>query len=130
MLIPSQITFCGGPAQLTTQQSTSCRREDEWRYSNGSQQRWQMPTVADDNNTCDWAADCDGEGRERAVRDGGDSGVVMMAVAAEDGSSGQQRRRRTTLAADDNGMRRDWAADYKGDGQERAARDGGDTEWR
>jgi hypothetical protein len=30
-------------------------------------------TVADNNNTPDWAADCDGEGRERAVRDGRDS---------------------------------------------------------
>jgi hypothetical protein len=46
--------------------------------------------VADNDNTCDWAADCNGEGRERAVRDGGDSGVVMMAAAAEDGGGGQQ----------------------------------------
>ncbi len=44
-------------------------------------------TVADDNNTRDWAADCDGEGREQAVRDGGDSGVVMMAAAVVDNDS-------------------------------------------
>ena len=62
------------------------------------------------------------------MRDSGDSGVVMMAAAAEDGSSGRRRRRRTTTAMDNNSMQ-DWAADYKGDGQERAARDGGDTEW-
>ncbi len=42
-------------------------------------------TVAEDDDTRDWAADCDGEGRERAVRDDGDSGVAMMAAAAEDG---------------------------------------------
>jgi hypothetical protein len=47
-----------------------------------------MTTVADDNNTQDWVADCDGEGQERAVRDGGDSGVAMMAVAVEDGGGG------------------------------------------
>ncbi len=40
--------------------------------------------MADDNKTRDWAADCNGEGQERVVRDGGDSGVAMMAVAAED----------------------------------------------
>ncbi len=45
--------------------------------------------VADNNNTQDWVADCDGEGQERAVRDSGDSGVVMMAVLVEDGGSGQ-----------------------------------------
>ena len=48
-----------------------------------------MTTVADDDNTQDWVADCNGEGRERAVRDGGDSGVVMMAVAVEDGGVGR-----------------------------------------
>ncbi len=47
-----------------------------------------MTTVADDNNTCDWAADCNGEGREWVVRDGRDSRVVMMAAMAEDGGSG------------------------------------------
>jgi hypothetical protein len=43
-----------------------------------------MTTVADNDDTQDWAADCDGEGQERAVIDGSDSGVVMMAVAVED----------------------------------------------
>jgi hypothetical protein len=88
MLIPSQITCCGGPVQLTMQQSTYCWREDEWRYGNGGQQWWRMMTGADNDNTCDWARDCNGEGRERAVRDGGDGkdgGVVMMAAAAEGG---------------------------------------------
>ncbi len=85
--------------------------------------------MADDEGTFDWAGDCDGEGRERAVRDGGDSGVVMMAVGAEDGSGGRPRRRRITTAVDNDGMR-DWAANYKGEGQERAARDSGDTEWQ
>ncbi len=42
-------------------------------------------TVADDNNMQDWAVDFDGEGQERAVKDGGDSRVAMMAVAVEDG---------------------------------------------
>jgi hypothetical protein len=50
-----------------------------------------MTMVADNNNMHDWVADCDGEGRERAVRDGGDSGVVMMAAAAEDDGGGQQQ---------------------------------------
>ncbi len=45
--------------------------------------------VADDDNTRDWVADCDGEGREWAVRDGGDSREVMMAEVAEDSSGGQ-----------------------------------------
>ncbi len=52
----------------------------------------------------DWAVDWDGEGQERAVRDGRDSGVVMMAVAVEDGGSRRQRQRRTTIVAEDNGM--------------------------
>ncbi len=76
-----------------------------------------------------WATDCNGEGQERAVRNSGDSGVVMMAAVAEDGGNGRQRRRQTTTAADNNGMR-DWVADYKGDGQERATRDGRDTKWQ
>jgi hypothetical protein len=88
-----------------------------------------MTTVADDDKTHDWVADCDGEGREHAVRDGRDSGVVMKAAVVEDGGSGRQRQRRTTTAADDNGMQ-DWAADYKGDGQGQAARDGRDRKWR
>jgi hypothetical protein len=88
-----------------------------------------MTTVADNDDTRDWAADCNGEGRDQAVRDSGDSGVVMMAAAAEDGGGGQRRQRRTTTAADDNGMQ-DWAVDYKGDGQEQAVRDGRDTGWQ
>jgi hypothetical protein len=47
--------------------------------------------VADEDNTRNWAADCDGEGQERAVRDSGDSGVVMMAAAMENGGGGQRR---------------------------------------
>ena len=67
------------------QQSTSGWREDEWRYGNSGQRWWQMTTVADNNNTRDWAADCNGEGQEQAVRDGKNSGVVMMAAVVEDG---------------------------------------------
>jgi hypothetical protein len=79
------------------QQPTSCWREDKWRYGNGRQQRWQMTTVADDDDTCDWAVDCNGEGQEQAVRDGGDSGVVMMAVvAADDDSEGRQQQQTAT----------------------------------
>ncbi len=88
-----------------------------------------MTTVADDDNTRDWAADCNGEGQELAVRDVGDSGVVMMAVAVEDGGGGQRRQRWTMTAADNNGMQY-WVADYKENEQGRAARDGGDTEWQ
>jgi hypothetical protein len=88
-----------------------------------------MMTVADDEDRRDWAADWNGEGCEQAVRDGGDNRVVMMAVAAEDSDSRWRRQRQTTTVADNNGMR-DWAADYEGDGQEQAARDGGDTEWQ
>jgi hypothetical protein len=75
--------------QLIMQQSTSCWREDKWGYGNIRQQRWRMRTVVDDDDTGDWAVDCKGERRERAVRDGGDSKVVMMAAAVED-SSGRQ----------------------------------------
>ncbi len=45
--------------------------------------------MVDNEDMRDWVADCNGEGQERAVRDGGDSGVVMMAAAAEDGSGGR-----------------------------------------
>ncbi len=86
-------------------------------------------TVADDDDARDWAVDCDGEGQERVVRDGSDSRVVMMAAVAKDGGGERQRQRRTKTAADDNGMQ-DWVADYKGEGQEQAARDGRDTEWQ
>ncbi len=60
------------------------------------------------------------------MRDGGDSGVVMMAVAVEDSGGGQRWQMRTMIAAEDNGMQ-DWAADYDGEAQERAAREGTDS---
>ncbi len=85
--------------------------------------------VANNNDTLDWVADCDGEGRERVVRDGRDSRVVMMAAAAEDSGCGRQWQRRTMTAADNNGMQ-NWVADYKGNGQEWAEREGRDTEWQ
>jgi hypothetical protein len=64
-----------------------------------------MATVAEDNDTQDWVADCNGEGQERAVRDGRDSGVVMMDLAAEYGSGGQQWQQwaRMAIADDDSG---------------------------
>ncbi len=60
------------------------------------------------------------------MRDGKDSGVVMMAVAVEDGGGGRRWQRQTMIAAEDNGMQ-DWAVDYNGEGQERAAREGRDN---
>ena len=55
--------------------------------------------VADNKDMRDWVADCNGEGREWAVRDGRDSGVVMMAVAAADNDSeGRQRQQRMATA--------------------------------
>jgi hypothetical protein len=51
--------------------------------------------VADDDGSQDQAADYDGEGPERTVRDGGDSGVAMMAaakMAAEEDSGGRQQQ--------------------------------------
>ncbi len=83
-------------------------------------------TVADNKDTQDWVADCNGEGRERAVRDSRDSRVVMMAVAVEDGGGGGQWRRQKMIAAEDNGMQ-DWATDYDREGKERVAREGGDS---
>ncbi len=82
--------------------------------------------VADDEDTQDWAADCDGEGQERAVRDSRDSRVVMMAVVVEDGGGGQRRQRQTMIAAEGNGMQ-DRAADYDSEGKERVAREGRDS---
>ncbi len=64
--------------------------------------------MADNKDTQDWVADCDGEGRERAVRDSRDSGVVMMAVAVEDGSSGRQWQRQKRIAAKDNCRVKGW----------------------
>jgi hypothetical protein len=53
----------------------------------------------------DWVADWDGEGQERAARDGRDSGVVMMDAATEYGDGRQRKRQweRTTMADDDSG---------------------------
>ncbi len=55
-----------------------------------------MTTAADDDGSRDRAADYDRGGRERAVRDGGDSGVAMVAAAkmaaAEDSGGGRQQR--------------------------------------
>jgi hypothetical protein len=82
-----------------------------------------MRRVADKDDMRDWVEQCDGEGRERVVRDGRDSGVVMMAAIVEDGSGGRQRQRQTTTVVDDNGMQ-DWATDYDGKGQEQASREG------
>ncbi len=81
--------------------------------------------MVDNNDTQDWVVDCDGEGQKRAVRDDRDSRVVIMAVVVEDGGKLHQQRR-TRIVAEDNGMQ-DWAADYNGKGQERAAREGGDS---
>jgi hypothetical protein len=47
-----------------------------------------MTMVVDDNDTHDWAADCNWEGGEWAVRDSGDSRVVMMAAVVEDSEGG------------------------------------------
>ncbi len=73
----------------------------------GGRRRWRTMTATEDDGSRDRAADYDGEGRERAARDGGDSGVAMMAAAkmaaAEDGGGGRQQRGRRTTAADDGG---------------------------
>ncbi len=82
--------------------------------------------MADGNDMQDCAADCDGEGQEKAVRDGRDIIVVMMAVAVEDGGGGQRWQTWTTIAAEDNGMQ-DRVADYDRKGQERVAREGRDS---
>jgi hypothetical protein len=68
----------------------------------GSEQRWQWwtttvvdMTAGDDNGLRDRVADYEGEGQERAARDGGDSGVAIMAeakmvgVATEDSNGGR-----------------------------------------
>jgi hypothetical protein len=47
-----------------------------------------------------------------------------MMAADDDNGDGGRRQRRMTKAADDNG-RGDWAADYKGEGGERAANNNG-----
>ncbi len=84
--------------------------------------------AADDDGLQDPAADYDGEGRERTVRDGRDSGAVMMAmatmVAAEDRGGGQQWQRWQITAADKDGMQ-DLAAAHDGEGQEQVANNDG-----
>ncbi len=88
--------------------------------------------AANDDGSRDRAADYDGEGREQAARDGGDSGVAMMAAtkmaAAKDSGGRRQqqwwRTRRRTTAADDDGTR-DRAADYDGESWEWAANNDG-----
>ncbi len=82
--------------------------------------------MADEEDTQDWATDCNGEGQERAVRDSRDSGVEMMAVVVEDGGSRRQWQRWTTIAAEDNGMQ-DRALDYDGEGKEQVVREGRDS---
>ncbi len=95
-----------------------------------------MKTVADDIDPRDWVADCNGEGQEQAVRDGGDSGVMMMAAAAEDGcvrqtvkagnnSSRQQRHARLgTMKVKDKSGRQETA-------ETRSGNDGcGGRRWR
>jgi hypothetical protein len=66
-----------------------------------------MTTAVDDDSLQDRVADHDGEGQERAVRDGRDSGVAMMAAAkkavAEDSDGRQQWQRRRTTAVEDSG---------------------------
>ncbi len=69
--------------------------------------------VGDYKDMQDWAVDCDGEGRERVVRDSTDSRVVMMVVVVEDGGGRQQWQRRTAAVVEDNGMQ-DRVVDYDG----------------
>ncbi len=86
--------------------------------------------VVNDNDTQDWVVDCEGEGRERAVRAGGERRRRQQ--SGDDGCGGRRRWQQTTMAkvltisADDNSMQ-DWAADYDGEGQEWVAREGGDS---
>ena len=47
---------------------------------NGGRQRWQTTMATDGHGLQDWAGDYDGEGQERAARDGGESGLAMMAA--------------------------------------------------
>jgi hypothetical protein len=68
-------------------------------------------TAVDDDSSQDWVADYDGEGQERAVRDGGDSRVAMMAAAkmaaAKDSGGGRQQQwlaASMRAAAADNGV--------------------------
>ncbi len=92
--------------------------------------RWWTTMVADDDGGR-WRRHAWLGGRLRWGRIRAGSERRQRQQSGDDGcgSSGQQLRRQTTTAADSNGMQ-DWAATYEGDGQERAARDGGDTEWQ
>jgi hypothetical protein len=68
-------------------------------------------TVADDNSMQDQVAEYDGEGKERAARDGG------RLQSGDDGcGSGRWLRRTTTAMVDDK-----TAADDKGGGRQRHA---------
>jgi hypothetical protein len=88
---------------------------------NSGQQRWQMTMAADDNGSQGRAADYDGEGWERAVRDNGDGRVVMMAAvkmaAAEDSGGRKQQQWQQTTAAD-NGSEQ-WRQARLGSGLQR-----------
>ncbi len=57
--------------------------------------------MVEDDDTHDWAVDCDGEGQEWVVRDGGDSGVVMIAT----GGGRWWRQNTTAKANNDSGGR-------------------------
>jgi hypothetical protein len=50
--------------------------------------------------------------------------TTTTAMADDDNGNGGRRQQRTTTAADDNGMQ-DRAADYKGEGGERAVNNNG-----
>ncbi len=63
-------------------------------YGNGGQQRWRMTMAVDDNGLQDWAGDYDGEGQERAARDGRDRGV---------GGGGRQQQRTTMVTMANKG---------------------------
>ncbi len=107
---------------FTTQKSTSKgRREDERWYSNGRRQRWQMTTVADNEDTQDWVADCNGEGGEQAARAGSERRRRQRSGNDGCGRGRWQQRTMTAkvsmIAADDNGMQ-DRAADYDGSGRQ------------
>ncbi len=81
----------------------------------------------DDDGSQDGAVDYDGEGREQAMRDGGDSGVAMMVavkMAAAEDSGGRRQQRWLTAsmraAAADDGVdgivfRKEW---YRKTGKE------------
>jgi hypothetical protein len=69
----------------------------------GGEQRWRRWTmiVVEDNGMQDHVVDYNGEGQERAAREGGDSEVVMLAEAVEDGGGGRRWWRWTMTATAD-----------------------------